>query len=77
MPVVQISVVAGRDEASIKRCVKEVARSVHETLGAPLSAIRVMVYQVPAAHWAVGDETRDEIDAAKAAAAASGQAEAN
>lgn len=70
MPIVQISIVEGRDEASVKRCVKEVARTVHETLGAPLDTIRVFVQQVPATHWAVGDQTRDEIDAAKAAAKA-------
>ena len=68
MPIVQISLVEGRDEQAIKRCVKEVARTVHQTLDAPLATIRVMVYQIPAAHWAVGDETRDEIDAARAAA---------
>lgn len=70
MPIVQISIVEGRDEASVKRCVKEVARTVHETLGAPLDTIRVFVQQVPATHWAVGDQTRDEIDAAKAGAKA-------
>jgi 4-oxalocrotonate tautomerase len=74
MPIIQISLVEGRDAQAIKRCVKEVARTVHETLGAPLSAIRVMVYQVPAAHWAVGDETRDDIDAAKAARGLQGRA---
>jgi 4-oxalocrotonate tautomerase len=68
MPIVQISIVEGRDDAAIKRCVKEVARTVHQTLGAPLATIRVFVHQVPAAHWAVGDETRDDIDAARAAA---------
>lgn len=65
MPIVQISMIEGRDEASVKRCIKEVARTVHQTLGAPLAAIRVIVHQVPAAHWAVGDQTRDEIDAKK------------
>jgi len=70
MPIVQISIVEGRDPAAVKRCAKEVARTVHQTLGAPLDTIRVMVHQVPAAPWAVGDETRDEIDARKAVAAA-------
>jgi 4-oxalocrotonate tautomerase len=67
MPIVQISLIAGRDEASIKRCLKAVARAVHETLGAPLETIRVIANQVPSTQWAVGDQTRDEIDAAKAA----------
>jgi 4-oxalocrotonate tautomerase len=69
MPIVQITVVEGRDAAALKNCVKEVARTVHKTLGAPLATIRVIiVHQVPASLWAVGDETRDEIDASKAAA---------
>jgi 4-oxalocrotonate tautomerase len=67
MPIVQISLIAGRDEASIKRCLKAVARAVHETLGAPLETIRVIANHVPSTQWAVGEQTRDEIDAAKAA----------
>lgn len=67
MPVIQISLVEGRDKASIKRCIKEGSRTVHQTLGAPMSAIRVVVQQVPPSHWGVGNQTRDEIDAAKAA----------
>ena len=68
MPIVQISLIEGRDPEAIKRCVKAVARTVHETLGAPLETIRVVATLVPAAHWAVGDRTRDEIDAARRAA---------
>ena len=68
MPLVQITLVEGRSEKMIKQCVKEVARTVQRTLGAPLSTIRVYVQQVPASHWAVGDQTRDEIDAARRAA---------
>jgi len=67
MPIVQISLIEGRDEATVKRCLKKVARTVHETLGAPLETIRVLVHEIPATRWAVGDRTRDEIDAAKAA----------
>jgi 4-oxalocrotonate tautomerase len=65
MPIVEIKLVAGWDEAAIKRCVKAVARTIHETLGAPLETIRVIAIQVPAQQWAVGDQTRDEIDAAR------------
>jgi len=69
MPIVQISFIEGRDPESVRRCVKAVARAVHETLGAPLETIRVFASGVPAAQWAVGDRTRDEIDAEKKAAA--------
>jgi len=70
MPIIQITVVEGREPEDIKRCVKSVARATHETLGAPLATIRVTVQQVPAAFWAVGDKTRDEIDSDRKAAAA-------
>jgi 4-oxalocrotonate tautomerase len=65
MPIVEIKLVAGRDEAAIKRCVKAVARTINESLGAPLETIRVIGIQMPAQRWAVGDQTRDEIDAAR------------
>jgi 4-oxalocrotonate tautomerase len=74
MPIVQISFVEGRDPESIRRCVKAVARTVHETLGAPLETIRVFATGVPAAQWAVGDRTRDEIDAEKRATAQAAEA---
>jgi len=73
MPIVQISLVKGRDEATLKRFVKDVARTVHESLGAPMPTIRVILHEVPASHWAIGDETRDDIDAAKAGARAEEQ----
>ena len=73
MPIVQISLVKGRDEATLKRLVKDVARTVHESLGAPMPTIRILLNEVPATHWAIGDETRDEIDAAKAGARAAEQ----
>ena len=73
MPIVQISLVKGRDEATLKRFVKDVARTVHESLGAPMPTIRVILNEVPATHWAIGDETRDDLDAAKAGARAAEQ----
>jgi 4-oxalocrotonate tautomerase len=65
MPLIQISFVEGRDPVSVNACVKAVARTVHETLGAPLSSIRVIATAVPASYWAVGDQTRNELDALK------------
>ncbi|WP_020423980.1 tautomerase family protein [Cupriavidus sp. WS] len=72
MPIVRIDMIAGRDAETIKHCLQEVARTVHRTLGAPLNSIRVIANELPATHWAIGDKTRDEIDAEKAAIAASG-----
>ena len=69
MPIVHIEMIAGRDADTIKNCLQEIARVVHKTLGAPLSTIRVIASEVPSTHWAIGDRTRDEIDAENARAA--------
>ncbi|RKF49869.1 tautomerase family protein [Paraburkholderia fungorum] len=61
MPIVHIALVEGRDDEAVKACIKAVARTVHETLGAPLATIRVYATSTPAAHWAVGDQTKDEL----------------
>jgi len=63
MPIIQIALVEGRDAAVVKRFAKKMALTAHEELGAPLATIRVIVTQLPSTHWAVGDRTRDEIDA--------------
>lgn len=64
MPIVHISLIEGRSDEALKACVKAVARTVHETLGAPLETVRVYATQVPAAHWAVGERTKDETGSA-------------
>ncbi|WP_322060127.1 tautomerase family protein [Paraburkholderia sp. J63] len=63
MPIVHISLVEGRSEEVVKACVKAVAQAIHQTLGAPLDAVRVYATQVPGAHWAVGVQTKDEMTA--------------
>jgi 4-oxalocrotonate tautomerase len=68
MPIVHIAMVEGRDDATIKACVKAVARTVSESLGAPISTVRVYATQVPGMHWASGEQTKDEIDTARNAA---------
>lgn len=68
MPLVQITLIEGREQTLVTECARRVARTVHETLGAPLDRIRVVVTEVPATHWLVGDQSRAETDAAAAAA---------
>jgi 4-oxalocrotonate tautomerase len=72
MPIVHISLIEGRDPVAVNKCVKAVARCIHETLGAPLHTIRVIATSVPAAHWAVGDKTRDELVSAQTVAQSPG-----
>lgn len=68
MPLVQITLLEGRDSAALTRCAKEVALAVQRSLNAPLPSIRVIVQQVPPAHWIVGDRAKDEPDPASGGA---------
>ena len=74
MPLVQISMIEGRDAALVSECARQVARAIHQSLGAPMASIRVLVNEMPATHWTVGDRTRAEIDAEHASKAAGGAA---
>ncbi|MFL6586713.1 MAG: tautomerase family protein [Luteimonas sp.] len=60
MPVIQITVVEGRDSERIEACIREVARVVSDTLDAPLPSIRVMVHEVPANRFAVGARLKSD-----------------
>jgi 4-oxalocrotonate tautomerase len=61
MPIIQITMLEGRDQETIETCLRNVARTVHESLGAPLSSIRIVVNEVPANRFAVGDVLKSEM----------------
>jgi 4-oxalocrotonate tautomerase len=61
MPIVQITLVEGRDEAVMSECVREVARTVSRVLNAPLPSIRVFIHLTKPALFAIGDKTKLEI----------------
>lgn len=63
MPIVQITLVEGREEALMSECVREVARTVSRVLDAPLPSIRVFVNLTKPALFAVGDKTKLESEA--------------
>ncbi|SFB21307.1 4-oxalocrotonate tautomerase [Collimonas sp. OK607] len=60
MPIVQITLVEGRPNEAVERCIKEVARTVSSTLGAPLASVRVMLCEVPPSRFAVGDALKSD-----------------
>lgn len=64
MPLIQITLIQGRDAAAVTECARQVARAVNKSLGAPLERIRISINEVPATHWLVGDRSKAEMDAA-------------
>lgn len=58
MPLVQLTLIEGRDPERISRLHREVTDAVARTTGADPQAVRVIVYEVPATHWAVAGEAK-------------------
>ena len=63
MPLVQISIRAGRPPENIRRMISAVTAAVAESLESPPGPIRVIVTEVPLTHWATGDVTLQEKEA--------------
>jgi 4-oxalocrotonate tautomerase len=60
MPVIQISMLEGRDAEDRRRLVAAVTDAVVETLGVDSGQVRVLLYELPPGDWGVGGTTREE-----------------
>ncbi|MCR6628676.1 MAG: 2-hydroxymuconate tautomerase family protein [Magnetospirillum sp.] len=54
MPLCEITLIEGRNAEQKRALMKEVTEAIHRSINAPKEAIRVVLREVPAAHWAVG-----------------------
>lgn len=54
MPIIQMHILEGRSDALKQKLVAEVTDAVSRTLGNPPESIRVLLYEIPKSHWAVG-----------------------
>lgn len=60
MPLVEVTIVEGRPAERVRTLIHEVHAAVVRALDAPPGGVRVIVREVPAAHWAAGDVTLAE-----------------
>ncbi|PUA18593.1 tautomerase family protein [Glaciimonas sp. PCH181] len=60
MPIIQITLVEGRSNEAVERCIREVAHTVSSTLNAPLATVRVMVTELPPSRFAIGDVLKSD-----------------
>lgn len=63
MPLVEVSLSTGRTPQQIRALIHELHAAVERTVNAKPEHIRVIVREVPRAHWATGDVTLTEMDA--------------
>jgi 4-oxalocrotonate tautomerase len=57
MPIIDVSLVAGRSAAELRGLVTAVHEAVVTSLGVPGESVRVLVRELPPTHWAANDET--------------------
>lgn len=62
MPLVEVTIAEGRSAATIRHMIHEVHEAVLRTVDTQPDFIRVVVREVPRAHWATGDVTLSEMD---------------
>jgi 4-oxalocrotonate tautomerase len=54
MPLVQVTMVAGRTTEQKHALIKALSDAVSDTLGTPLERVRVAIYEVSAEEWGIG-----------------------
>lgn len=60
MPLVQVTLAQGRSPEQLRVLIGKLTEAVVDAVGAPKQKVRVVVYEVPATHWAAGDVTLQE-----------------
>ena len=65
MPLVEVTMVEGRTPHQIRSLISALTDAVQKSVEAPLESIRVVIREIPATHWAAGNQTIAEKRAAK------------
>jgi 4-oxalocrotonate tautomerase len=58
MPLIEVTMIEGRSPEAKRALMRRLTDVAEETLGAPRQSVRVVIREVPAAHWAVGGEPK-------------------
>ncbi|WP_433171487.1 tautomerase family protein [Actinoallomurus sp. CA-150999] len=65
MPLIEVTLVDGRTPEQIRTLIHEVTAAVVRSLTVPQQSVRVAVRELPTTHWAAGDVTIAEREAAR------------
>jgi len=58
MPLVEITLIEGRPKEKKAALIAKVTDAVVDAIDAPIESIRVVIREVPAAHWGVGGKPK-------------------
>lgn len=60
MPMIQVTLLEGRDAPAKERLIRDLTRAAVDALDAPIASVRVILHEVPPAHWGVGGVSKAE-----------------
>jgi 4-oxalocrotonate tautomerase len=60
MPLIEVTLVEGRTARQLRDFMHQVHLAAVATLDASPASVRVIIREIPATHWAAGDETLAE-----------------
>jgi len=60
MPIVAVSLIAGRDGATKSRLIFELTEATARALDIEPERVRVLLHELPPAHWGVGGVSKAE-----------------
>lgn len=60
MPLIEVTLVEGRTPEQLRTLISRLTDAAESAVGAPRASVRVILREVPAAHWAAGDVTIEE-----------------
>jgi len=63
MPMIEVSIGAGRTPEQIRTLIHELHAATQRTVNARSEHIRIIVREIPRDHWSTGDVTLSESDA--------------
>ncbi|VWC64524.1 2-hydroxymuconate tautomerase [Burkholderia lata] len=57
MPVAHLYILEGRDDDKKERLIAEVTAAIHRSLEAPVESVRVIITEMPKAHFGIGGQS--------------------
>ncbi|OCX91315.1 MAG: 2-hydroxymuconate tautomerase [Pseudomonas sp. CO183] len=61
MPIAQIHILEGRNDEQKETLIREVSEAISRSLDAPLASVRVIITEMPKAHFGIGGESASKL----------------
>ena len=61
MPICQIYLIEGRTVEQKRKLIAKITDAMHEAIGAPREAVRVIITEMPSEHFGIGGKSAAEL----------------